>query len=322
MAKRKSGRPRKSRKKTSKDIKRYFGKIVAAVVILSALVFIAAVVLHYNSVQKRSISPQTRTKHQTKHRVKYKIPAFEIYPEEETKPKKPVVKPKPSAPKKLPHVAIIIDDLGYDKRLAEKFYRLEPKLTLSILPYSPHQTVILKSARARGIETMLHLPMEPEEFPRVNPGPGALIASMSPDELIDQLEKNLDALPTVKGVNNHMGSKLTTLSSIMYQIFSVLKKRNLYFIDSRTTAESLCRPSARLLRIPFAQRDIFIDHTLDSRTIKTQIDKLIRVAKSHGQAVGIGHPHKLTYEILRKQLPRLKQKVKLVPASEIVHLVG
>jgi polysaccharide deacetylase 2 family uncharacterized protein YibQ len=119
-----------------------------------------------------------------------------------------------------------------------------------------------------------------------------------------------------------MGSKMTGRSTQMYQIFSVLKKRNLYFIDSRTSPDSLCRPSARLLRIPFGQRDVFLDHSLDPNIIKKQINELIRIAVTHGEAIGIGHPHEVTYKILRNELSRMKKKIRLVPASRVVHLVG
>jgi polysaccharide deacetylase 2 family uncharacterized protein YibQ len=164
--------------------------------------------------------------------------------------------------------------------------------------------------------------MEPFEYPEVDPGPGTLLASMSPDELINQLDKNLKTLPTVKGVNNHMGSKLTSESSQLYQIFSVLKQRNLYFIDSRTSPESLCEPSARLFQIPFAQRDVFIDHYVTQDFIRNQIKELIRIAKRNGRAVGILHPHTTTFQVLEEMLPHLKDQVQLVPASEIARPVG
>jgi hypothetical protein len=164
--------------------------------------------------------------------------------------------------------------------------------------------------------------MEPVEYPEVNPGPGTLLTSMSADELIFQLDANLNALPNVKGVNNHMGSRLTAESTQLYQIFSVLKQRELYFIDSRTSAESLCEPSARLFQIPFAQRDVFIDHYPTPDFIRKQIKELIRIAKRNGQAVGIMHPHATTFKILRDVLPELQNQVQLVPASKIVRPVG
>ncbi len=255
------------------------------------------------------------------------LPVFEIYPKEDLKRKKPVEKSKnilpgktkSIKPEKKPMVAIIIDDIGYDRIIVEKFLALDAVMTLSMLPYSPHQREIAVMAHKKGVEVMLHLPMEPVEYPEIDSGPGSLLVSMTPDQLITQLEKNLDIVPFVKGVNNHMGSRMTTESDQMYQIFSVLKKRGFFFIDSRTTPKSLCKPSARLLHIPFAQRDVFIDHVQSPEFIKRQLKSLVHIAREHGEAVGIAHPHTVTYEILRKELPELKEKVLLVPASSIVH---
>lgn len=250
-----------------------------------------------------------------------KIPTFEIYPQKDIPPEKKSIKVPPPHKKQLPQVAIIIDDLGYDRKLAEKLCKLNAVFTFSILPYSPFQDSIAKLATAGGLEIMLHLPMEPIEYPAVNPGPGTLLTSMTPDQLIHQLKENLKAVPGIKGVNNHMGSKMTAESSQMYQIFSVLKKRNLYFVDSRTTSQTLCKSSARLFQIPFAQRDVFLDHLQDAKFIHKQIKELVRIARRNGYAVGIGHPHLITYNILREMLPEIQKEVKLVPASAIVHRV-
>jgi polysaccharide deacetylase 2 family uncharacterized protein YibQ len=223
--------------------------------------------------------------------------------------------------KKAPKVAIIIDDLGYDRHIAEKLMNLDAPLTLAILPHSPHTQAISRKAQIHGLEIMLHLPMEPVEYPEINPGPGALLTSMGPEELLQVLEENLVAVPNVKGVNNHMGSKLTTQSEQIYQIFSLLKRRGLFFVDSRTTEESICRPSARLIQIPFAQRDVFLDHFHDPIFIRKQFRELVRIARLKGEAVGIAHPNAMTYTILKETLPALRQQVNLVPASHLVRMV-
>ena len=250
------------------------------------------------------------------------LPRFEIFPEEETSDVRPIPRHTIPQPNGLPKVAIIIDDLGYDSRIVQKFLDMNVTITLSILPHSPLQKKIAKAAHDKGLEAMLHLPMEPVEYPSIDPGPGALLVSMSPDELIRQLEKNLMAIPYISGVNNHMGSKLTTVSPKMRQVFTILKKRGLFFIDSRTTKDTLCKSSARLLQIPFAERDVFLDHVLEPAAIRKQINYLIQVAEKHGEAVGIAHPHTITFNILKDELPNLENKVRLVPASEIVHLIG
>ena len=327
---RKKRRPQKTRKKTS--IKNSLSKAFAGLAILA--VFVAGVgFLIYKLAPPEKSSPSTTISKskQAKKQPVNKKPAFEIYPKEKTSPGKPLAKidipksipkPKPVPSGKLPRVALIIDDLGYDKKMAEKFFGLNINLTVSILPHSPFQSKIARKASSKGLEIMLHLPMEPVEYPDVNPGPGTLLSSMSPDELISQLEENLNTMPSVKGINNHMGSKLTAESTQMYQIFSVLKHRGLFFIDSRTTSESIARPSARLFQVPFAQRDVFIDHYQKPDFIRKQIKELIRIAKLNGEAVGILHPHSTTYRILQEMLPDLQKQVQLVPASVIVHPIG
>jgi polysaccharide deacetylase 2 family uncharacterized protein YibQ len=197
---------------------------------------------------------------------------------------------------------------------------LDKRITLSVLPHSPLQRYIADAAHQRGMEMMLHLPMEPVEYPKIQPGPGTLLLSMTTDQMIRQLEEDLDAVPFISGVNNHMGSKMTAMSTRMYQIFTILKKRELYFIDSRTTKETLCRPSARLLKIRFAERDVFLDNVRDSTAIRNQLKELVKIAGEKGEAVGIGHPYRATYTVLNEQLPYLSSVATLVPASQIVHM--
>jgi polysaccharide deacetylase 2 family uncharacterized protein YibQ len=297
----------------NKAKKTYLIKAIAGLSLLVLLVLVAGFLAHHLLLRKQPVQPAKKI-------PTFKTPVFEIYPKEEKVLRKPDYKPKP-VPKGLPKVAIIIDDIGYERRVAEKFLSLNAVLTFSVFPHSPFQQKIIRKAHAKGVENMLHLPMEPDEYPEVDPGPNALLTSMSPDELIDQLNKNLDAVPLIKGVNNHMGSKMTTESTRMYQIFSVLKKRGLFFIDSLTTPESLCKPSARLLQIPFAQRDVFLDHVQEPDFIRGQIKELIRIAEIHGTAVGIVHPHEVTYEVFREELLELQKKVRLVPASDVVQII-
>jgi polysaccharide deacetylase 2 family uncharacterized protein YibQ len=312
--KRKKRKEKKIFSSKDKTKKTYLKKAIAGLSLLVLLVLVAGFLAHHILLRKQPAQPAKKI-------PTHKTPVFEICPKAEKVLRKPDYKPKP-VPKGLPKVAIIIDDIGYERRVAEKFLSLDAVLTFSVFPCSPFQQRIIRKAHAKGIEIMLHLPMEPDGYPEVDPGPNALLTSMSPDELIDQLNKNLDAVPLIKGVNNHMGSKMTTESTRMYQIFSVLKKRRLFFVDSRTTPESICKPSARLLQIPFAQRDVFLDHVQEPDFIRRQIKELIRIAEIHGTAVGIAHPHLITYEVFREELPELQKKVRLVPASSLVHIIG
>ncbi len=254
--------------------------------------------------------------------VKTKAPVYEIFPEKEpaNRARTPVPPNRPTTGQ--PRVAIIIDDIGYDRGLAHKFMAFKVPLTFSVLPDSPFGDTLAREIKAQGLELMLHQPMEPKEYPTANPGPGALLSAMTADELIAQLERNLDRLPGVKGVNNHMGSQLTTESTRMYQVLSVLKKRKLYFIDSRSTADTICLPSARMLQVRFAERDIFLDHFQKADFIRKQFRLLVKEAQMHGQAVAIAHPHSITVKIFREILPELQKQVQLVPASEVVHILS
>lgn len=318
MAKQKARQQKKKKKRRSRksdNLKTHLKRTFAGLLVLIILVVAAGVITHYLILRKQPVQPVGI------HPAVWP-PQFEIYPEEELVPLKPALKPFPGLPAKLPKVAIIIDDIGYDRKIADKFLQLNADLTFSLLPHTPSQKSFARKVSKKGLEIMLHLPMEPYEYPQVDPGPGALLTSMSPDELISQLKKNLDAVPGIIGVNNHMGSKMTTVSSQIYQIFTVLKQRKLFFIDSRTTLNSICKPSARLFQIPFAQRNVFIDHIVDPDFIRRQLNLLIQIAYDRGEAVGIAHPHIETYTVLRAMLPDLQKKVQIVPASQIVHLAG
>ncbi len=254
--------------------------------------------------------------------VKAAIPDFEVFPDE------PVARPKPPEPRvpplpdERPQIVIIIDDLGYDRALAAKFLSIEGPLTYAILPHSPHRNEIANAAKRKGSEVMLHLPMEPDEYPERDPGPGALLSIMTPDERIAALESNLDTVPFISGVNNHMGSKMSANSEHMNQVLSIMKKRGLYYIDSLTTRNSKSRSSARLFQVPFAQRDVFLDHAPEPAAIRVRLNQLVRIAELHGQAIGIAHPYETTYEVLSEMLPVLREKVQLIPASEAVRLAG
>lgn len=317
MAKKNIGRRNKPKRKSSKKSaqKTNLMRSFAGLGVLTVLVIIAGLLAHHFLLRKHPGKPVIKPS-------AIKIPRFEIYPEKEVPPHKPIPKPVPGIPKELPKIAIIIDDIGYDKEIVKKFLGLDAIFTFSILPYSPFQKSIARLVHSKGLDVMLHLPMEPNEYPMVNPGPGALLTSMSPDQLINQLDRDLDSVPFIQGVNNHMGSKMTTVSTQLYQILSVLKKRKLFFIDSRTTTETLCKPSAQLLQVPFAQKDVFLDHIQKPDFIRKQIHRLIHIANSHGEAIGIAHPHAVTYDVLREVLPELKKKAILVHASDVVHIAS
>jgi hypothetical protein len=323
MVKKRTGKkpaPRKKKKKKGFDPQRQFFKIVAGLILLACLVITAGLLLNHFLMRpsgpaspKPMPGPITRSE---KGPVRHKIPDYEAFHLETVPPPPPITRIKPVTDG-IP-VAIIIDDIGYDHKLAEGFLALDVPLTFSVLPKGPFDHRIIDEAEKKNVEIMLHLPMEPDNYPAVNPGPGALLTSMTPDQLIAQLDADLADIPMAKGVNNHMGSKLTTSSSRMRQIFTILKKRGLFFVDSRTTADTVCRPSAALLHVPFAERDVFLDDHQTPDSIKRQIKVLIKRARRQGYAIAIAHPHPVTLAVLKAMLPELKHKLRLMHASQVV----
>jgi len=316
---RKKGSRKKSRKRGSSEF--VLLKILTTLTVLVLFVVAAGFLTHYILIKTRPpikrLPPLVKMRPQPTAGIR----PFEVFPKEDRPPVVPLPKPKPPA-EALPKVAIIIDDLGYDRRIAQKFLDLDAGLTFAVLPLAPHTRLIAATIFKKGGELMLHLPMEPLEYPSVDPGPGALLSSMSADDLIAQLRENLSDVPGIKGVNNHMGSKLTAESARLYQVFSVLKQEGLFFIDSRSTAETVGRPSARLFQLPFAERDVFIDHVQDPDMIRLRVKELIQIARKNGEAIGIAHPSKTTLRILEEMLPMLKKEVQLVPASHVVHVIS
>src|SRR3989304_8897371 len=171
-------------------------------------------------------------------------PQPEIVPDtdnrEIARPERGIERPIPEMPEPEAYkakVAIVIDDMGYDKKIFKKFVDLGIPLTFSILPGQRFSTGIAKEARSLNYEVMLHLPMEPRN-PNNNPGNGTIVIHMSQDEILRQLSEDIESVPYIAGVNNHMGSLLTENQDVMNIILEDLHKRGLFFIDSRPPPRS------------------------------------------------------------------------------------
>jgi len=171
-------------------------------------------------------------------------------------------------------------------------------------------------------EVMLHLPMQPQGYPEVNPGDDAIMVGMDRRRMASILDEALSSLPHIRGVNNHMGSAATADQATMDNLMVELKGRNLFFLDSLTTARSVAYESALSAGLPAARNKVFLDHDhQDTDRIRRQLRKLADRARSSGFAVGIGHPHSTTLAVLRQELPRLQsQGVLFVTMSELLAL--
>lgn len=223
-------------------------------------------------------------------------------------------------PADVAKVAIVIDDFGYDGRLARRFLQIDAPLSFSVLPNGTFSKSIARRVRQAGRELLLHLPMEPKGYPQVDPGIGALLTEMTDTELVAALRKNLDSLPQVKGVNNHMGSEFCENEKKLRLVMRELKNRGLFFVDSRTTSRTQAFRVAQEEEVPSAERNVFLDNIQSTQAVRRQLKKLIQLAKLKGQAIGIAHPHEVTLKVLKEDISKLSSNgVELVPVSQLVH---
>ncbi len=218
----------------------------------------------------------------------------------------------------LPKVAFIIDDIGYDISLAASFMDLEIPVCLSILPNAPYSKKIAAATVNKGGEILLHLPMEPKGYPRVNPGKGALMVSMDRETIQKIVREDIIKFPGLKGVNHHMGSLFSEDYTKMKHVLDEVKKHDLYYIDSRTTDRTVAYKVAKALGVPAAEKKWFIDNDLSETALKYQMDRLLGFARYSGSAIGIGHPHKETLNILKIYTKQLIKSYEVVPVSELV----
>ena len=217
-----------------------------------------------------------------------------------------------------PRIAIIIDDLGNDLHEGRRAIGLPAAVTCAFLPRAPYSVRLAESAFGRGKEIMLHLPMDSVDDRPL--GPDGLTVGMTREQFLTSLYRDLDAIPHIRGVNNHMGSLLTQLPDDMDWLMRELRRRGLYFIDSRTTRATVAEQTARSFGIATDRRNLFLDNLPTRAAIERQFDKLLRMARRRGRAIAIGHPYPETMDVLEARLPGLSVEtgVEVVPISDLL----
>jgi hypothetical protein len=222
---------------------------------------------------------------------------------------------------RLLRAAIVIDDLGQDLEAARKLLTLPYPLTLSVLPHLRYSEVTAQEAHRVGREVMLHLPMEAEPGAHALSGEGTVRTGMSNAEVRRVVQSDLASVPFAAGVNNHMGSLATRNWPLMADVMKVLAEHQLYFIDSRTTPDTVALEAARRQGLPAFYRAFFLDDTETVPYTLGQLREFRRFVEERGVGLAIGHPHPTTIEALARFLPELEQAdIELVEASELVRL--
>lgn len=206
-----------------------------------------------------------------------------------------------------PLVAVVLDDLGLDRVRTAAAMRLSGPLTLSFMTYAKDLAAQTQAARHAGHELLLHVPMEAVDR-RADPGPHGLFTALSRDEILERLRWGLDRFDGFVGINNHMGSKFTADERGMAPVMEELHARGLMFLDSRTSPSSAGLRLAIAYGVPHAARDVFLDDDQTRAAIDKQLVRVEQVARQHGSAIAIGHPHDATIAALKAWLPLLGEK--------------
>jgi len=221
--------------------------------------------------------------------------------------------PEPSA-----RLAIVIDDLGNDADAVRRVAQMPVPLTGAVLPALARSRESAELLRAAGKELLLHLPMEPLDS-AANPGPGEVRVGMSASQIASLVASDLADVPGATGVNNHMGSRASADRPTMDAVFSVLRQRRLFFLDSRTTAFTVAAQEAARRGVPCTSRSIFLDDAPDEASVVAQLERAVEEARAQGAAIAIGHPHAATLAVLERELPGIAGRgLVLCRVSELV----
>ena len=233
----------------------------------------------------------------------------------------PAVAPAPGGPPETgghPRVAVIFDDAGYSLPAAREVMALPRPVTISVLPGLPFSTPIAEEASRRGVQVILHLPVQPDN-PALPLGPGGVTVDMSDEAIAQTVASDLASIPGAVGTNNHMGSRGTADPRVMRAVLGVVKARRLFFVDSLTSPRSVAAETARTMRVPTAVRAVFLDNEDTDTYVRAQFHALIRVAQTRGQAIAIGHVGKVTARVLREMLPEFDEAgIRFVFVSTLV----
>lgn len=224
-----------------------------------------------------------------------------------------------SPPPGAPRVAIIVDDLGGRRDVFEVLRELRRPLAVAVLPALPLSAAIGRDAARAGMEVLLDLPMEPYRYPELDPGPGALLMSMAPEEIQRLVGEHLATLSPVVGVMNHMGSRLTEDRARMRAVLSVLAARRLFLVDAYTSSQSVAFDEARESGVRAARRQIVVDHSRGEDGDRGRWDEVAGWAERRGEVIVVAHGHPLTVRLLKEYVPRWEGRgLRLVPVSHLV----
>ncbi len=186
-------------------------------------------------------------------------------------------------------VAIVIGGMGVSQTSTQAAIdKLPPEITLAFAPQGNSLSRWAQAARKKGHEILLQIPMEPFDYPRVDPGRGTLIVDAAVDANLKVLHESMGRLTNYAGVMNYLGARFTSEAGAFDPVMRDIGERGLLYLDDGTSARSQADALSGANRAPFAAGDIIIDQVQDRTEILKSLDQLEATARAKGSAIAIG----------------------------------
>lgn len=213
-------------------------------------------------------------------------------------------------------LVLVIDDFGYRQRNEEQIISFSPNITVAVLPHSPNAKHIATLAHNHGNDVIIHLPMAPMSKQPLEKD--TLFPYMNEIEVQRIVTNAIERVPYAIGVNNHMGSLMTSNLNGMQHVMKALSHYPIFFLDSKTIGKTKVKQAARDYNIPVIGRDVFLDDEQKENSIAHQFDLAVAIARKNGYAIAIGHPHPQTVNVLRSKLANLPVDIELTKLSQLI----
>jgi polysaccharide deacetylase 2 family uncharacterized protein YibQ len=223
----------------------------------------------------------------------------------------------PEKPRK--RFALVIDDVGGERDLSQ-LIDLGIPLTFAIMPYERYSRKIARDLEDRKMPYILHLPMQPDAYPKVDPGKAALLISMTDEQVRKKFAADLATVPGARGVSNHMGSRFSRDPEKMKVLLEQVKAQGLFYFDSRTTPQSLAGKAAKTAGVPCGANDLFVDIEDTPEYMGRQFDRILKTFSREGRFIAIGHVQKKSLApVLKEYIPKFKKAgVEFVYLTDLV----
>lgn len=214
-------------------------------------------------------------------------------------------------------LAIVIDDFGYRPSQENQILALPANISVAVLPNAPHAREMAIKAHNQGHEVLIHLPMAPLSKQPLEKD--TLRPEMSSSEIERIIRDAVNKVPHAVGLNNHMGSAMTSNLFGMQKVMQALEQYNLYFLDSMTIGNSQAMRAADGTRVKVIKRKVFLDDSQKEADIRAQFNRAVQLARRNGSAIAIGHPHPSTVRVLQQMVYNLPADITLVRPSSLLN---